>query len=123
MARHLTSSPLVERRGHGCRSPEEVESMSLSPTRRRAEDFARLLDSGARTDDPVTAPLLAVSAALGALPAAAGPRPEFRDALRRRVVAVAAVQGVGEPETPTSRLRAASSTWRVQRRVSAIAAG
>lgn len=91
---------------------------------RRADEFDRLLDSGARTDDPVAAPLLSVATALRELPDVPAPRPEFRAALRQRLVAVATVQGVGATaETPLQRARAAGSTWRVQRRLSALAAG
>lgn len=91
---------------------------------RRAEQFHRLLDSDVRDDDPVSAPLLAVADALRAIPAPPAPRPEFRAALRQRVVAVATVQGVGTAEaSPLQRARTAGSTWKVQRRLSALAAG
>jgi hypothetical protein len=90
---------------------------------RRADEFSRLLESGARTDDPVTAPLLAVASAIRAVPTVDGPRPEFRAALRQRLVAVATVQGVAAAETPLQRARSAGSTWKVQRRLTALAAG
>ena len=97
--------------------------MKLMP-QHRAEEFARLLETGARTDDPVTAPLLTVADALTEVPAVPGPRPEFRAALRQRLVAVAAVQAA----TPTTeravdRVRAAGSSWKVQRRLVAVGAG
>jgi Domain of unknown function (DUF5667) len=102
---------------------EEVRSMKLTP-QRRADEFAQLLVTGRRTDDPVTAPLLTVVDALAEVPATPGPRPEFRTALRQRLVAVAAVQ-VASPvvESPFQRARAAGGTWRVQRRLVAVGAG
>jgi hypothetical protein len=97
--------------------------MNLTTTR-RAEEFHRLLESPVRGDDPVTGPMLAVADALRVVPDAPGPRPEFRAALRQRLVAVATVQGVGAPaESPLQRARSAGSTWKVQKRLSAIAAG
>lgn len=90
---------------------------------RRADEFAQLLESGVRGDDPVTGPLLTVADALRELPGADAPRPEFRAALRQRLVAVATVQGVGSTATPMQRAREAGSTWRVQRRLTALAAG
>lgn len=92
-------------------------------TGRRADEFNRLLQSGSRGDDPVTAPMLAVADVLQELPQAEGPRAEFRDALRQRLMAVAAVQGIGETGTPLQRAREAGSTWRVQKRLTALAAG
>jgi len=97
--------------------------MKLMP-QRRAEEFARLLETQGQTDDPVTAPLLTVVDALTEVPATPGPRPEFRAALRQRLVAVAAVQAA----TPTTertvdRVRAAGSSWKVQRRLVAVGAG
>ncbi|MDQ1703894.1 MAG: hypothetical protein QOF18_260 [Frankiaceae bacterium] len=98
--------------------------MSLSMTSRRADAFADLLERGASTDDPVVGPFLALAGALRAVPAAAGPSPEFRAALRQRVLAVATVQGVGEPAASTAdRLREAGATWKVQRRVAVLAGG
>lgn len=97
--------------------------MKLMP-QHRAEEFARLLESGARTDDPVAAPLLTVVDALTEVPAVPGPRPEFRAALRQRLVAVAAVQAANPvAERPLARVRTASSTWKVQRRLVAVGAG
>jgi hypothetical protein len=97
--------------------------MKLTP-KRRADEFARLLETKGRTDDPVTAPLLTVVDALTEVPGIPGPRPEFRAALRQRLVAVAAVQAA----TPVldrrlDRVRAAGTTWRVQRRLVAVGAG
>ena len=88
---------------------------------RRAAQFAELLEAPARTNDPELAPYVALAGALRAVPVAAGPAPEFRDALRQRLMAVAAVQGVGQPESAMSRVRAAGITWNFQRRVSIVA--
>ena len=96
--------------------------MNITSTR-RADEFNRLLESDVRTDDPVAGPMLAVAEALRAVPSVDGPRPEFRTALRQRLVAVATVQGVGATERPLERVRAAGSTWKVQRRLTALAAG
>ncbi|HET6816598.1 MAG TPA: DUF5667 domain-containing protein [Mycobacteriales bacterium] len=97
--------------------------MSLSPTKRRAEQFADLLEQHDRTDDPTLAPLVALSAALQSTPAIEGPAPEFRTALRQRLVAVATVQGVGETGSVGSRVRESASAWRVQRRLAVVAGG
>jgi len=97
--------------------------MKLMP-QRRAEEFARLLETQGRTDDPVTAPLLTVVDALTEVPATPGPRPEFRAALRQRLVAVAAVQAANPTtERTVDRVRAAGSSWKVQRRLVAVGAG
>lgn len=97
--------------------------MKLMP-QHRADEFARLLETDGHTDDPVTAPLLMVVDALTEVPAVPGPRPEFRAALRQRLVAVAAVQAANPVvERPLVRVRAASSTWKVQRRLAAVGAG
>jgi hypothetical protein len=95
--------------------------MSLSPTKRRAEQFAELLEHNDRTDDPTLAPLVALSSALQSAPTADGPAPEFRAALRQRLVAVATVQGVGETASVTSRVREKAGAWRVQRRIAIVA--
>lgn len=97
--------------------------MKLMP-QRRAEEFARLLETNGHTDDPVTAPLLTVVDALTEVPAVPGPRPEFRAALRQRLIAVAAVQAANPVvERPIDRVRAAGTTWAFQRRMVAIGAG
>jgi len=95
--------------------------MSLSPTKRRAEQFADLLERNDRTDDPTLAPLVALSTALEIAAPVAAPAPEFRSALRQRLVAVATVQGVGETTSVTSRVRESAGAWRVQRRVAIVA--
>ncbi len=94
--------------------------MSLRPIRRRADQFARLLDTGGRTGDPVLAPMLTLAGALQALPA--GPRPDFRDSLRQRLVAVAAVQAPPAAPGIGDRVREWASSWHAQRRL-AVAAG
>ena len=88
---------------------------------RRAAQFADLLETPARTDDPELVPFMALASALRAVPVAAGPAPEFRDALRQRLMAVATVQGIGQPESAMARVRAAGITWNFQRRVSIVA--
>src|SRR4051812_12960485 len=95
--------------------------MMPTPGNRRAAEFAALLDRPARTDDPELAPYLALTGALRAVPVAAGPAPAFRDALRQRLVAVATVQGVGQPDSTVARMRAAGITWNFQRRASIVA--
>ena len=97
--------------------------MSLSPTKRRAEQFAELLERDARTDDPALAPLVALGTALRATPTTEGPAPEFRTALRQRLVAVATVQGVGETASVATRVRETAGAWRVQRRLALVAGG
>lgn len=96
--------------------------MMPTPGNRRADQFAALLDSSARSADPELAPYMALAGALRAVPAPAGPSPEFRDALRQRLVAVATVQGVGQPHAgAVTRLRQAGITWNFQRRVAIVA--
>src|SRR4051794_13963553 len=90
---------------------------------RRANAFAELLDGPRRTDDPDLAPFLALAGALQAVPAIAGPAPDFRAALRQRVLAVATVQGIGTEAPATQRLREAGATWRFQRRLAVLAGG
>jgi hypothetical protein len=75
--------------------------------------------------EPAVVPLRALAEQLQALPL--GPRPEFRDALRTRLMAVAAV---AEPDlaaplfaSPAERARAWVEGWRVQRSLAATAAG
>jgi len=96
--------------------------MMPTAANRRAAQFADLLDAPERTDDPAMAPYLALAGALRAVPAGSGPSPEFRQALRQRLVAVATVQGVGAPDLgATARLRQAGITWNFQRRVAIVA--
>jgi hypothetical protein len=95
--------------------------MMPTPGNRRANEFAALLDRPARTDDPELAPYVALAGALRAVPAGAGPSPEFRAALRQRLVAVATVQGVPAPESSLARMKAAGITWNFQRKVAIVA--
>ena len=95
--------------------------MMPTPANRRANEFAALLDRPARTDDPELAPYVALASALRAVPVTAGPSPDFRAALRQRLVAVATVQGVGQPESTVARIRSAGITWNFQRRASIVA--
>jgi hypothetical protein len=97
--------------------------MSFSPTKRRADQFADLLERHARTDDPDLAPLVALGTALRSAAVAADPAPEFRNALRQRLVAVATVQGVGETASVATRVRESAGAWRVQRRIALVAGG
>ena len=97
--------------------------MSFSPTKRRADQFADLLERHARTDDPDLAPLVALGTALRSAAVADDPAPEFRNALRQRLVAVATVQGVGETASVATRVRETAGAWRVQRRVALVAGG
>src|SRR3954471_2007946 len=123
MARHLCTRSVVGRHGRKCPDVTEVRSMSFSPTRRRAEQFAQLLERDTRTDDPGLAPLVALSTALHSAATVDGPAPEFRTALRQRLVAVASVQGVGETSSVTVRVRESAGAWRVQRRLALVAGG
>src|SRR3954466_12690955 len=122
MARHLSTRSVVGRHGRKCPDVTEVRSMSFSPTERRAEQFADLLEREARTDDPGLAPLVALGTALQSAAVVDGPAPEFRTALRQRLVAVASVQGVGETSVKV-RVRESASAWRVQRRLALVAGG
>ncbi len=61
---------------------------SLLATRRRAEDFARLVEGSRRSHDPNVAPLLDLVAMLR--PAALEPSDAFRTSLRERLLAAAA---------------------------------
>ena len=82
---------------------------------RASDDFARLLDSGGSV--ALVAQLRSAGAALDS---AVVPRPEFRAALRTRLMAVATVQAAA-PEQTAARALPVAVSWR--RRGSAIAAG
>ena len=93
---------------------------------RAASDFARLLDGrspAAATASGELALVMQLRSAGAALDAGVAPRPEFRDALRTRLTAVATVQGTAQSATPapTARALPAAVSWR--RRGSAVAAG
>src|SRR4051794_23327015 len=112
-------------------SPTPAGRLPLLRRRRRAEEFAELLDGRANTavaqTDPHLAPLVDLAAALRSVPL--GPTPDFRSALRQRLVAVAAVQGVGEVSLPAAvrdpstapslpaRINEWAEGWRVRGRV------
>ncbi len=86
---------------------------------RLAEEFAAALEGrggvGAHRD-PALAPLLSLARGMQALPL--GPTPDFRDALRTRLVAVATVGAAAVPApTPWERLQEVLRTWRMQRLV------
>src|SRR4051794_9901735 len=128
MARHLRRGSLVDPVDTVCpdlesgRRSGEVPAMISTTGNRRAAQFAALLEAPARTDDPALAPYVALAGALRAMPVASGPSPEFRDALRTRLLAVATVQGVGAPDlSATARLRQAGITWNFQRRMAIVA--
>jgi hypothetical protein len=122
------SNPTPGDSGHTDSEPKEVGAMSLNltgglPPRRRAEEFARLLDGGASTTDPGLAPLVGLARSLQSLPL--GPTPDFRDALRQRLLAVAAVAPAATaPAKPAGlgSLDRLIGSWRAQRRL-AVAAG
>lgn len=97
------------------------------PSRRRADEFARLLDGGGSTTDPALSPLLGLARSLQALPL--GPSADFRDTLRQRLVAVATVSAHNAPAAAPARgvgaltaLDRKVGSWRAQRRL-AVAAG
>jgi len=128
MARHLRGVSLVDPVDEVCpdldsgRQPGEVLAMMPTPGNRRAAQFAALLDAPQRTADPAMAPYLALAGALQAVRVTTGPSPEFRTALRQRLMAVATVQGVGAPDLgAAARLRQAGITWNFQRRVAIVA--
>ena len=90
----------------------------------RSDQFAAALDGrggfAVPTDESLT-PLVALARQLQELPL--GPTPEFRDALRQRLVAVASVTTAPSPvASPVDRVRDWASGWRVQRGLSAAAA-
>ncbi|HVA60646.1 MAG TPA: DUF5667 domain-containing protein [Mycobacteriales bacterium] len=95
--------------------------MSVLPTRRRADAFDRRLLGGTPSSDPALAAMATLAGRLQALPI--GPAPDFRAALRQRVVAVAAVQ----PGPAAVPLRARTAEylggWRSQRRIAVVAGG
>ena len=88
----------------------------------RYDEFATALSGSlAAPRDPALAPLVALARQLQTLPL--GPTPEFRDTLRARLVAVAAVTTTApEPAVPWERAREWAAGWRVQRSASAAAA-
>ncbi|MFL6140160.1 MAG: DUF5667 domain-containing protein [Frankiaceae bacterium] len=91
--------------------------LPLAPwRRRRADQLAAALDGRERPLDPQVAALAALAGSLRRLPA--GPAPEFRDQLRRRLVAVAAVSApaaapVAAPARPRPVTAPAAGRWRM----------
>ena len=100
--------------------------MSPFSSRAAADELARLLDGGtvAGPEGALVAGLRSVGADLDA---AAAPRPEFRAALRTRLVAVATVQAAAPAVAPAAPARprglAAAVSWSTARRGPAVAAG
>ncbi|MCU1599880.1 MAG: hypothetical protein JWO22_589 [Frankiales bacterium] len=102
-------------------------------TRARAEELAALLDGAVAGPGSLTAPHAGLAARLltlaPTLQSLATPRPEFRDALRQRLVAVATVQAANAPAyaEPLNRPRAldAAVSWsqsrKAQRRIGVTA--
>jgi hypothetical protein len=107
--------------------------------KRQVDEFAQLLDGGPTTaasqSDPHLAPLVDLATALRSMPL--GPAPDFRAALRQRLVAVASVQGVGEVSLPAAvrdpaaapglsdlpkRINEWAEGWRVRRRFVTVTA-
>lgn len=95
---------------------------TLTPSGRRAERFAALLDGDATADDAALASLEQLARSLTTLPLQrVAPDTEFRDALRQRLVAVATVRPAGSPATESTGLGA--RTARFGHRSFAIATG
>jgi hypothetical protein len=103
--------------------------------RARAEELARLLEGAVAGPSATTGGYVALATRLRAVSPAlnevAAPRPEFRAALRQRLVAVASVQGVQPLAVPSAVPGGASAleravvwsrTWSAQKRL-AIASG
>lgn len=102
--------------------------------RARAEDLARLLEGAVSSSAGPNAGLVALASRLRAvapaLDGAVAIRPDFRAALRQRVVAVATVQGAvadvprdaddREGSPAVERVLAWSRTWRAQKRLAAV---
>lgn len=93
--------------------------------RRVVEDFAAALEGrgSVSTSEPALAPLLSLAQQLQAVPL--GPTPAFRDSLRQRLVAVAAVtEPVASPmPAPVDRARELLRSWRLHRQLRFAAAG
>lgn len=89
-----------------------------------AEEFAAALEGrgvASARRDPALSPLISLATGLQALPLNASP--DFRDALRQRLMAVAAVAPVPVPaETPLERAKTWVEGWRVQKAMATAAA-
>jgi hypothetical protein len=93
---------------------------------RAADDFARLLDAAVTGGDAFGGAAIAarLRTAGAGLDAAVLPRPEFREALRTRLVAVATVQAAAPPaQVAAPRRLAGAVSWSTSRRGPAVAAG
>jgi Domain of unknown function (DUF5667) len=91
---------------------------SLLATRRRAEDFARLVEGSRRSHDPNVAPLLELVAMLR--PVAIQPSEAFRASLRERLLAVAA-ERPRDPSPEVAPVPAVRSAVRTPARVRVVA--
>lgn len=103
-------------------SPVATRMPSL-PAPRRAEEFARLLESGAGSTDRPLSSMLTVARGLQSLPTDGAPSEEFRVTLRKRLVAVAAVQAQAQPAPATSRGRSwagGRQGWQGQRKIAVV---
>src|SRR3954451_16822805 len=105
--------------------------MKITPPKVKPDErFARLLEpssSAAAIDDPSMAGLVNITAALrsvGRTPGLPVPDPDFRAALRQRLVAVAPVQEPGVAHvTPSPRQRVADLSFRAKRGIAVMAGG
>ncbi|MCW2616387.1 MAG: hypothetical protein JWN08_3381, partial [Frankiales bacterium] len=85
------------------------EPLTALPVRRRADELDRLIDTAPAGSDGPAGLAQALRRTGDALDATVLPREQFRDELRTRLMAVAAVQGVGAAATaPASAARAAA---------------
>src|SRR4051794_3813548 len=107
--------PHGRRRSRAARGAQQRTPVSRAHRRSRAGP-----DTPPRADAADPAPPGALSSAPQPPAPPAGPAPEFRTALRQRLVAVATVQGAGETQTVSSRVREAAGAWRVQRRLALV---
>ncbi|HEX8004746.1 MAG TPA: DUF5667 domain-containing protein [Mycobacteriales bacterium] len=93
-------------------------------TAKLAEEFAAALEGrgvASARRDPALAPLLSLAEGLQTVPVAASA--DFRDTLRRRLMAVATVPPVAVPApSPVDRAKTWVEGWRVQRAMAAAAA-
>jgi hypothetical protein len=94
--------------------------------RARAQELARLLEGAVAGPGTAVAGYATLAVRLRALAAAVdpAPAPDFREALRTRLLAVAAVQGVGAEAAPARGLAKAvtwTHSWKAQRRLAVMA--
>ncbi|HVE63464.1 MAG TPA: DUF5667 domain-containing protein [Mycobacteriales bacterium] len=99
-----------------------LDGLAVDPARGSADPTSADSTTVVSTSASAVSPLLALAQQLQALPL--GPTPDFRDTLRTRLLAVAAVSTpLAAAPTPAERVRAAVSGWRVQRGLAAATAG